>query len=327
MPAITLVERLVERTIKHAPKIMPVPVIIVIARSWGGWHHAGQRLEEVEEIMPCMVLELLLFVYLKSILRLMNLPVVIVIPARMASTRFPNKPLAKIAGITMIERVWRIAQKVSCATDVVVATDDPKLFDFVGSFGGKCVMTSKDCVSGTDRVAEAAHQFDPNAVFFNLQGDAPLTPPWVIEAVLNEMLQDPTIQVATPMVELKGKALEHFVLQKQGGSSTGTTVVFNKNKEALYFSKALIPYGRKERVVFRHIGLYGYRFAALQKLAQLPEGDFERIEQLEQLRALENGIPIRVVAVDYQNRTHGSVDRPEDILYIEEIVAKEGELI
>lgn len=254
----------------------------------------------------------------------------IVIPARMASTRFPNKPLARIAGKTMIERVWSIGQAVAPLADVVIATDDEILKNFAIEMGAQVIMTSPLCLTGTDRVAETANYF-PHTIFFSLQGDAVLTPPWVITEVLKKMLDDPSIEIATPAVRLQGDALMDFLAEKRIGSSTGTTVAFNKKGDALYFSKALIPFDRNEhnpdRIVYRHIGLYGYRRKTLVQLSQLSEGQFERSEKLEQLRALENGIPIRVVEVDYKGRTHGSVDRIEDVHFVEAIIAKEGELV
>jgi 3-deoxy-manno-octulosonate cytidylyltransferase (CMP-KDO synthetase) len=260
---------------------------------------------------------------------LVNFPLMekalIVIPARMASTRFPNKPLALIAGRTMIERVWRIGQ--AAHTDVVIATDDPLLKKFAEHFGAQVILTSPDCLTGTDRVAEVAQKVD-YPLFFSLQGDAVLTPPWVIGAVLQAMLCDPTIQMATPAVRLQGEALKDFLALKKGGSSTGATVTFNRKGDALYFSKTVIPFVREgDAPIYRHIGLYGYRKETLLQFNQLPEGPLERAEKLEQLRALENGIPIRVVEVDYRGRTHGSVDRPEDVSFIESVIAREGELV
>ncbi|MBJ7449873.1 MAG: 3-deoxy-manno-octulosonate cytidylyltransferase [Parachlamydiales bacterium] len=257
---------------------------------------------------------------------------VIVIPARMASTRYPNKPMAKINGIAMIERVWRIGKSVKGASDVIIATDDLDLKAFAEGFGAKVIMTSSLCLTGTDRVAEIAERSDiKHTIYFSLQGDAVLTPPWVIEDVLQAMLKDQKIHIATPAVHLQGQALSDFVESKKGGSSSGTTVTFDKKGNAMYFSKALIPYFRDEnsadRTVYRHIGLYAYRKDALQQFGQLPEGLFEKSEKLEQLRALENGIPIRVVRVDYRGRTHGSVDRPEDVSVVEAIIEKDGELI
>lgn len=252
----------------------------------------------------------------------------IIIPARMASTRFPNKPMALIRGKTMIERVWQIGQM---AGETVIATDDERLREFALGFGAKVVMTSSDCLTGTDRVAEASSHFPDHTIFFSLQGDAVLTPPWVIQKVLNEMIQHSSVQMATPAVKLRGKSLADFVASKRGGSSSGTVVVFNKMGDALYFSKALIPFERNEmnpeRTLYRHIGLYGYRRETLLRFSELEEGTLEKSEKLEQLRALENGIPIRVVEVDYQGRTHGSVDRPEDVRVVEEVIEREGELV
>lgn len=257
----------------------------------------------------------------------MSEPVFIVIPARMASTRFPNKPLAKICGQTMIERVWRIGKAAGCGSEVLIATDDEKLRRFAEGFGADVMMTSPTCPTGTDRVAETARHLGKRGIFFSLQGDAVLTPPWVIADVLQAMIKDPSIQIATPAIRLTGQPLADFLASKQGGSSSGTTVVFNRKSDALYFSKAIIPYCREDGPLYRHIGLYAYRFSVLQRLSSLPEGPLEKAEKLEPLRALENGIPIRIIAVDYKGRTHGSVDRPEDIAFVESIIAREGELL
>lgn len=256
----------------------------------------------------------------------MNEKALIVIPARMASTRFPNKPLTKIRGIAMIQRVWSIAKMLD--HDVVIATDDETLHNFALDFGANVIMTSPNCLTGTDRVAETARAFPEHTIFFSLQGDAVLTPPWVIDEILKCMQEHPEVQIATPAVKLEGKALQEFINTKSVGSTSGTCVVFDNKKNALYFSKALIPFGRNEKtIIYRHIGLYAYRFETLQQISLFPESPLEKIEKLEQLRALENGISIRVVEVDYQGRTHGSVDRPEDVAFVESVIAEEGELI
>ncbi len=256
----------------------------------------------------------------------------IVIPARMASSRFPNKPLALIKGKTMIQRVWEIAQAVPRASEVIIATDDEVLRRFAENFGAQVMMTSPDCLTGTDRVAEVSRLLgEKHRIFFSFQGDAVLTPPWVIGSLLHAMLSDATIQIATPAVHLTGAALSDFLLSKQGGSSTGTTVTFDRQGRALYFSKSIIPFTRDpthpDSMVHRHIGLYAYRAQMLQQLSLLPEGPFEKSEKLEPLRALENGIPIQVVPVDYRGRTHGSVDHPDDIAFVESVIEKEGELL
>lgn len=263
-----------------------------------------------------------------------NSPIsVIIIPARMGSTRFPNKPLCTIKGISMIERIWRIAQKSTLNSLTYITTDSPELKTFCEQFGAKVILTG-DCPTGTDRVAEAANilkndmgvHFD---IVFNLQGDAVLTPPWIIDEILTKMSSEET-KLATPAVLISEQDFTAFVETKKQGSSSGTCVVFNQNQQALYFSKNLIPHSRtsdKYYPIYRHIGLYAYRWETLNQLVNLPQSPLEKIEHLEQLRALENGIPITVVTVDYQNRTHGSVDNPEDVSKIEKIIAQQGELI
>ena len=254
----------------------------------------------------------------------------IVIPARMGSTRFPGKPKAVIAGVSMIERVWRIAKAVPSADRVIVATDDDGLKAFCEGFGAEVVMTSVDCATGTDRVAEVAASLPDYEVVFNLQGDAVLTPPALIETLISAMREDADAPMGTPVVHLKGERLEKFLEKKRAGSTTGTTAVFDLKGYAMYFSKAVIPNLREktgEPPVYKHVGLYAYRRDILAKLASLPEGRFERVEKLEQLRALENGIRIKCVEVEIGNRTMTSVDNPEDVQHVEEIIAAEGELV
>lgn len=264
----------------------------------------------------------------------MSTKAIIIIPARMTSTRLPGKPLKVIAGLSMIERVCKIAAAVRNVSSFVVATDDSELAKFVENLGYRVVMTSSECRTGTDRVAEAAQKISQASkqkpeIVFSLQGDAVLTPPWVIEDLLDVMAKEPQAQIATPAVELQSSALTEFISSKQAGSSSGTCVTFDRKGYALYFSKALIPFVRSpsNAKIYRHIGLYGYRTTTLLQLSELPEGRFEQIEKLEQLRALEQGIPIRVVLVDYRGRTHASVDNPEDIGLVEEIISREGELV
>jgi len=256
----------------------------------------------------------------------------IVIPARMGSSRYPNKPLARILGTTMIERVWRIGCASTEADEVVIATDSIEIKQHAESFGAKVVMTPSDCPTGSDRVADTAKLLgDKFDICFSLQGDAVLTPPWVIDDVIRVMLQESNARIATPAVLLKGDTLAQYYAAKQAKASSGTSVVFDKNHNALYFSNTFLPHprqGLKENLpIYRHIGLYGYQRETLEQFRHLPEGKLEKVEQLEQLRALENGIPIRVVIVDYQGRTHGSVDCPEDIAKVETIIRKEGELV
>jgi 3-deoxy-manno-octulosonate cytidylyltransferase (CMP-KDO synthetase) len=257
---------------------------------------------------------------------------VIVIPARRGSTRFPNKPMALIHGKQLLWRTWKIAQAVKGIDGVFIATDDSEIFENAKKFGANVLMTSKDCQNGTERVHAAVEQLDPRPeLVVNLQGDAVLTPPWVIQAVVDAMKEGPHIQIATPATPLSWNQYEEFLSSKAGGRTSGTLVVFDLNKKALYFSKGTIPHLRERTTssppVYRHIGLYGYKYSALESYMKLKPTPLEEVEKLEQLRALENGIPIQIVIVDYQGRTHWSIDNPEDIRYVEEILKREGELV
>ena len=257
----------------------------------------------------------------------------IVIPARFGSTRLPGKPMALIAGKSLLSRVWRIASAVDRIHSVLVATDDDRVADHARSFGADVVMTSPDCLNGTERAWDAIRSLEdaPDAVI-NLQGDAVLTPPWIVQNLADAFHHDPSTQMVTAAVRLNWHALEAFRRHKEASPSSGTTVVMDPKGRALYFSKAIIPNIRKRpdgplSPVYRHIGIYGYSRTALEQMVSIPPSPLEMIEQLEQLRAIENHIPIQVVQVDYRGRSHGSVDTPEDIPVIEEIIAKEGELV
>jgi len=258
--------------------------------------------------------------------------IAIVIPARYGSKRLPGKPMADIAGVSLLERVWRIAGAVKGVSGVYVATDDQRVADHAASFGAQAVMTPSDCATGTDRVRAALHLMEdkPDAVI-NLQGDAVLTPPWVVQALVDEFHADPSVSMVTAAVRCSWRQLAELQELKTHSPTSGTTVTMNKSGYALYFSKQVIPYLRTQTFevppVHRHIGIYGYSAATLDTLATLEQSPLEIAEQLEQLRALENGIPIKVALVDYKGRTHGSVDTPEDIPVVEEIIAREGELV
>lgn len=257
---------------------------------------------------------------------------VIVIPARYGSTRFPGKPLKPIKGRSLLERTCAIARAVKAVQEVLVATDDPRIVEHAKQIGVKAVMTSETCENGTERVWEAIQNigFKPDAII-NLQGDAVLTPPWIIQAVVDAMNADSSVQLATPATQLTWDQYDKLVASKSNGVAGGTTVTFDLNHNALYFSKALIPFLRDKSQaippVFRHIGLYGYRYDCLQRYLQLKPTPLETSEKLEQLRALENGIPIKVVLVDYKGRSHWAIDSPEDVTIAESIIDKEGELV
>jgi 3-deoxy-manno-octulosonate cytidylyltransferase (CMP-KDO synthetase) len=261
--------------------------------------------------------------------------IAIVIPARYGSTRLAGKPLKIIAGRSMIHRVWSIARAVPGVAAVYVATDDERIAEHVRSFGGVALMTPPECVDGTDRVFRAVRSLpEPPAIVINLQGDAVLTPPWVIEALVQQMTVDPAIEIATPAVRIGRRVYDALRDAKQSGEVGGTTVTFDRHHNALYFSKSVIPFIRPDSMnddrpfpVYRHIGLYAYQFDTLCRFTALEPGPLERAEKLEQLRALENGISVRVVEVDYRGRSHWAVDSAEDLIRVEAIIRAEGELI
>jgi 3-deoxy-manno-octulosonate cytidylyltransferase (CMP-KDO synthetase) len=257
--------------------------------------------------------------------------VVIVIPARYGSSRFPGKPLAMIEGKSLVQRVYEIANSVEYVSQVIVATDDERIADHVVELGGNAVMTH-DCYNGSERVWQVIEQMnDKPDIIINLQGDAVLTPPWTIQAVVDEMLANEDVQVCTPAVRMTPPIYEKLMEAKAAGEVGGTTVTFNKNHDAMYFSKTIIPFIREleseDLPVFRHIGLYGYRYDALKDYLDMEPTILEQTEGLEQLRLLENAIPIRVVEVAYDGRTHWAVDTPEDAQRAAAIIQEEGELI
>jgi 3-deoxy-manno-octulosonate cytidylyltransferase (CMP-KDO synthetase) len=258
--------------------------------------------------------------------------VAIVIPARFGSKRLPGKPMVNIAGTSLLERVWRIAKAVQGVGAVYVATDDRRVAEHAASFGAAALMTPSDVATGTDRVQASLALMPerPDAVV-NLQGDAVLTPPWVVQALVDEFHADTSVGMVTAAVHCSWRQLEELQALKAQSPTSGTTVTMDRRGRALYFSKTIIPYLRSKDFerppVYRHIGIYGYASDILDRLRHLEQTPLERAEQLEQLRALENGIPIKVAVVDYRGRTHGSVDTPEDIPVVEEIIAREGELV
>lgn len=229
-----------------------------------------------------------------------------VIPARYASTRFPGKPLAIINGKTMIQRVYEQASKATSLTQVIVATDDQRIFDAVAAFGGKVVMTSEAHQSGTDRCAEVLEKLEekPDAII-NIQGDEPFIYPEQINQVA-ACFDDSETEIAT--LAMKVKNLEELQ------NSNVVKVVKDKNGFALYFSRSAIPYKRNtafaENVFYKHVGIYGYRAEALAKISQLEPSNLEMMEGLEQLRWLENGYRIKVAETEFESF---AVDTPEDL--------------
>lgn len=225
----------------------------------------------------------------------------VVIPARYGSTRLPGKPLLPIAGRPMIAHVWERALEAG-AQEVVVATDDERIVQAVRAFGGRAVMTSIDHASGTDRLAQVAREagWAEDAIVVNLQGDEPLTPGRLVATIAQALEGDPSVGIATMAAPIH-EASELF-------NPNAVKVVLDERGYALYFSRAPIPWARdawaKARDVLpegvtylRHLGLYGYRVATLQRLARAPQVALERTESLEQLRALALGIRIHVTTL------------------------------
>ena len=262
--------------------------------------------------------------------------VLIAIPARHASTRYPGKPLVALTGATgqartLIERSWRAAMAVKGADRVVVATDDDRIRDAAEAFGAEVAMTSSVCRNGTERCAEAATAlgggFD---IVVNLQGDAPLTPAWFVEDLIDGLRADPQADMATPVLRCDGRALNGFLEDRRNGRVGGTTAVFGADRQALYFSKEVIPYtgtvfaDDAETPVFHHVGVYAYRPAALAAYTGWGEGPLERLEGLEQLRFLENGHRIRCVEVEARGRQFWELNNPSDVPRIEAMMAEMG---
>ena len=258
----------------------------------------------------------------------------IVIPARYASTRYPGKPLVELRGASgvaksLIRRSWDAAMQVQGIARVVVATDDDRIRDAAAGFGAEVVMTSPDCQNGTERCAEAfvtlGGGFD---VVVNLQGDAPLTPPWFIEDLVAGLRSHPVAQVATPVLKTEGAALNGFLQDRRAGRVGGTTAVFGADHNALYFSKEVIPYtgqtfGPADATpVFHHVGVYAYRPAALTAYPGWPMGPLERLEGLEQLRFLERGASVLCVEVDAKGRNFWELNNPADVPRIEAMLAR-----
>lgn len=235
-----------------------------------------------------------------------------IIPARLAATRLPDKPLLDICGKTMIQRVWERARAATLLEEVLVATPDEAIHRAVQSFGGRAVMTSATHRSGTDRLAEAAAGLDAE-IIVNIQGDEPLIDPRSIERAAEPLLADPALEMSSLMCVCPAEERDNPATVK---------VVCDRQGNALYFSRARIPHERVEAAVpvMQHIGLYAYRRGFLLRFPHLEPTPLERTESLEQLRALENGVRIRMVRVE---QAPLSVDTPEDLERVRRMVASE----
>jgi 3-deoxy-manno-octulosonate cytidylyltransferase (CMP-KDO synthetase) len=227
-----------------------------------------------------------------------------IIPARYGSTRFPAKALALLKGKPVIQHVWQRVSDSGLFSKVIVATDHFAIADAVAEFGGIAVMTSDQHQSGSDRIAEAAEAFPDADLILNVQGDEPFIDTSSL-ADLIAAFDDPTVQMASLMTPITDPAMieNHNIVK----------VVTDTRHNAIYFSRSPIPFNRDKGMpieYFRHIGVYAYRREILYKFVSLPIGKLEQSEKLEQLRALENGISIRMVITDYQGI---GIDTPEDL--------------
>ena len=244
-----------------------------------------------------------------------------IIPARYASTRFPGKPLARIAGKPLIQRVVERCQKSKVLSEIVVATDDTRIWEVAQEFC-RAEMTRPEHASGTDRIAEVASRFECDAVV-NIQGDEPLMDPAVIDAVVGRLADS---EMSTAAVQIQ--------FEEDYDNPNVVKVVVNAAGRALYFSRRTVPYLREaasrsvsEQLAafpfLKHLGIYGYRRDTLLRLVKLPVSPLENAEKLEQLRALENGIPIAVIQTDYDSV---GVDVPADVKRVETMLKNSGQL-
>ena len=262
--------------------------------------------------------------------------VLIAIPARYASTRYPGKPLVPLTGangtnMTLIERSWRAAISVSGVDRVVVATDDNRIREVAEGFGAEVVMTSDTCRNGTERCAETHSALGGSYdIVVNLQGDAPLTPHWFVENLINGLRATSDAGVATPVLRCDGDALNGLLNDRKHGRVGGTTAVFGNDYSALYFSKEVIPFtsdtyaSADPTPVFHHVGVYAYRPDALAAYPSWTSGPLETLEGLEQLRFMENGRKVLCVEVEAKGRQFWELNNPQDVAKIEEMMAAMG---
>jgi len=260
----------------------------------------------------------------------------IVVPARFGSTRLPGKPLLQIAGRTLLERVWanaRVAAELVGDCAVVVATDDERIADHARALGAEVALTDPDLDSGSARSCAAAHQrAQMPARVICLQGDAPFIAPNVVAGLIEHQRQAGA-DVATPVYQLDWARLDRLRAHKQAAPFSGTTCVRGANGNALWFSKTILPALRNEAAlrnspkspVWQHLGLYAYTIEALDWFTRAPQGIYETLEGLEQLRFLENGWTVATVPVDPPEHALSGIDSPADIVLAEEAIARLGD--
>ncbi|NOY75396.1 MAG: 3-deoxy-manno-octulosonate cytidylyltransferase [Kiritimatiellaeota bacterium] len=254
-----------------------------------------------------------------------NEKVVVVIPARYESTRFPGKLLANLDGKPIVQWVYEKASRTK-ADEVWVAVDDARIADVVADFGGKFVMTSPDHPSGTDRIHEALRSVSETSggfdIVVNLQGDEPLVHPGVVDQLIDMMLSDESIEMGTIAVEKRRGEIETDPNKVKVVVATPASTDGGRIAEALYFTRAATPYlrdGGEDCGILLHWGIYAYRSETLAKIVSFPQSPLEKCEKLEQLRALENGVVIHVLKTSED--TIG-IDTPEDLEEARRIVAE-----
>lgn len=226
-----------------------------------------------------------------------------IIPSRYASSRFPGKPLIDLKGKSMIHRVYSACEDSDVFDDIIVATDDQRIFDHVQSFGGKVMMTSQSHKSGTDRCAEVLNKIQTHFdVIINIQGDEPLAKAEHFSELIN-CFQDEKVEIAT--LAIKGLSFN------EAQNRNRVKVVVDQNNNALYFSRSAIPFqGNSNGNYTKHVGLYAFRSKTLLKLTKFKQGDLEKLESLEQLRWMENGYSIKVAYTEVESP---NIDSPDDV--------------
>ncbi len=258
--------------------------------------------------------------------------VIVLIPARYASTRFPGKPLITLrqqdgSHKTLIHMSWDAACAIRGVADVYVVTDDDSIRDHAEGFGAQVIMTPPECPNGTARCAVAFVEAELDAdIVINFQGDAPLTPPWFVEDLIAAMSENLEMPTATPVLQCDAQTYEMFSEDRRNSRVGGTTAVFANDGHALYFSKEIIPYIAPGAVpetdipVYHHVGVYAYRPEALRAYATWPDTALENLEGLEQLRFLVNGMAMHCVQVDAKGYVFWELNNPEDVARIEKVL-------
>lgn len=234
-----------------------------------------------------------------------------VIPARYASCRFPGKPLALLNGKPILRHVYERVLSSELFDEIIIATDDLRIAAVAQDFGATVVLTSEDLPSGTDRTAAVAEVLEPDSIILNVQGDEPMIDKAALQTLLSAF-DDPDVKIAslmTPIADIEELNNPNVV-----------KVVTDVRGDAMYFSRSLIPFDRdneSRRVYYRHIGVYGFKHSALMQFVRFPAGKYEQIEKLEQLRALENGLKIRMCKTDYQGL---GIDIPQDLEKLSQLI-------